>query len=63
MSVQYEGNETVELSNEMARRRSRVDPEDLIAPTCMLWAMISGFVLFGGIMVFWAISNISTIGQ
>ena len=63
MSVQYEGSETVELSDEMARRRSRVDPEDLIAPTCMWWAMISGLVLFGGIMLVWAISNIGTISR
>jgi hypothetical protein len=63
MSVQYEGNETVELSDEMARRRARVDPEELIGPNCMFWAMITGFVVLGGIMVIWGISNLDKIVQ
>ncbi len=63
MSVDPESNETVELSEEMARRRSRLNPDDLIGPSCMYWAMIAMFVVLGGMIIVWAISHIGTIGQ
>ncbi|MGA7731392.1 MAG: hypothetical protein WCD37_08975 [Chloroflexia bacterium] len=63
MSIEHKGEETVDLSHEMARRRSHLNPDELIAPTCMYWAMIAGFVLLGGMMLFWAIGNLDKITQ
>jgi len=37
--------------------------DDLLAPSCMFWAMIIGLVIFGGSMLVWVIENISRIGQ
>ena len=37
--------------------------DDILAPSCMFWAMIIGLVIFGGSMLVWVIENISRIGQ
>ena len=45
------------------RKGPRVDPSDLISPTCMIWAMWIGLGLLVGIMVIWGISNWGKIAQ
>lgn len=63
MADESGSNETVELSEEMARRRSRVNPDDLIGPTCMFWAMIAGFIVLGGMMLVWGLGHLDKIVQ
>ena len=63
MAVEPNPNDSA-LSEDAARRRaSRLSPDDLIAPTCMFWLMIAGFVVLGGMMVLWVLSNVGKIGQ
>ena len=37
--------------------------DDLLAPTCMFWAMVIGLAIFGGVMVMWILENVGKIGQ
>jgi hypothetical protein len=45
------------------RKGPRVDPNDLISPTCMIWAMWIGLGLLVSIMIIWGVSNIDKIAQ
>lgn len=45
------------------RRGPRVDPIEMVGPTCMFWAMIAGFVVILGIVIIWGISNLDKIVQ
>ncbi|HET9494216.1 MAG TPA: hypothetical protein VFR15_08305 [Chloroflexia bacterium] len=57
--------EVAEVATPTTRRRKgpRVDPNDLISPTCMIWAMWIGLGLLVAIMVMWGISNADKIVQ
>ena len=63
MAVELKGEETVELGEEMARRRAKINPDELIAPGCMWWGMIVGLVFLIGIMATWGIANLDKIAQ
>jgi hypothetical protein len=55
--------DVAEVATPTTRRRKgpRVDPNDLISPTCMIWAMWIGLGLLVAIMVIWGISNADKI--
>ena len=57
--------DAAEVAAPTTRRRKgpRVDPNDLISPTCMIWAMWIGLGLLVAIMVMWGISNADKIVQ
>ena len=40
-----------------------LSPDDILAPSCMFWAMIIGLVFFGGSIILWIIENVGRIGQ
>lgn len=61
MSVDPESDETVALAKEMGRRRAHLNPDELISPTCMWWAMVAGLVLLSGVMLLWGIANLDKI--
>lgn len=61
MADEHKGEETVALSEEMGRRRARLNPDDLLAPNCMWWAMIVGFAVLIGIMAMWGVANLNRI--
>ena len=37
--------------------------DDVLAPSCMFWAMIIGLTIFGGSVIMWIIENVGKIGQ
>lgn len=61
MAIEVKGEETVELGEEMKRRRANMNPDELVSPGCMWWGMIAGFVFLIGIMVMWGIANLDKI--
>jgi hypothetical protein len=46
-----------------AAESTDLSSDDILAPSCMFWAMIIGLVFFGGSIVLWIIENIGRIGQ
>ncbi len=63
MAIEHKGEETIELGQEMARRRSNVNPDELVSPGCMWWGMIIGLAFFIGMMAMWGIGNLDKIAQ
>jgi hypothetical protein len=62
MANEPAANESIVVSTETPRRGGYgVDPEDTIGPTCMFWAMLAGFIVLGGMIVIWGLSNIDKI--
>jgi hypothetical protein len=41
----------------MRRRGPRVDPNDMISPTCMIWIMFIGLAIFAVIIFSWILST------
>jgi hypothetical protein len=54
---------TVSAPTTRRRKGPRVDPHDLISPTCMIWAMWIGLGLLVGVIIIWAISNFDKVVQ
>lgn len=61
--IEVKGEETVELGEEMKRRRRNINPDELVAPGCMFWGMIAGFAVLIGIAFMWGIANLDKIAQ
>jgi hypothetical protein len=54
---------TVAAPTTRRRKGPRVDPNDLISPTCMIWAMWAGLAVLALIIVVWGIANLDKIVQ
>jgi len=46
-----------------AAEATDLSSDDVLAPSCMFWAMIIGLTIFGGSVIMWIIENVGKIGQ
>ena len=49
--------DTESTERAVRRRRARVDPNDLISPTCMIWVMFIGLAVLAVIIISWILST------
>jgi hypothetical protein len=64
MALDFNTKDTLAPSEEAPdSSASSLSSDDLLAPTCMFWAMVIGLAIFGGVMVMWILENVGKIGQ
>ncbi|HST03561.1 MAG TPA: hypothetical protein VLQ48_02375 [Chloroflexia bacterium] len=64
MALDFNTHDTVAPSEEAPNSGApELSSDDILAPTCMFWAMVIGLAILGGTVILWILENVSKIGS